>query len=237
MDKSKNQGAVPKRGLGLLTHDKRITRSISRALENQVAGSLFTQIDTGIGYPVVFIPVDLLNRCTARVFGQPEAQTNVRQEVSVTDRFSFESSDSTLSISRKIEKVLEMSDSEQGATVGDIPRRVPEVETSTYGGAVPRRAPGAEAAASGRTPSTLDEKIEHLTQVMEVMMQQNAQMPPGTSLAMAKIGIHPPPPVSYAEQKTLGREGWIRIPAFARRRLLAPPRPALGTSLGAKPSR
>lgn len=44
-------------GLGIFSN-RRVTRSVARALENEVVGSIFTQIDTGIPYPVDFVPTD-----------------------------------------------------------------------------------------------------------------------------------------------------------------------------------
>lgn len=59
-------------GLGLFSKDRQGTRSVARALEDQVVGSLFNQIDTGIQHPVDFIPRDLFNQCTNRIFGSTE---------------------------------------------------------------------------------------------------------------------------------------------------------------------
>lgn len=69
-------------GLGLFNTDRPVTRSVTRALENQVVGSLFNQIDTGIQYPVDFVPTDFFNRCAARIFGQIESETERQASVS-----------------------------------------------------------------------------------------------------------------------------------------------------------
>lgn len=47
MSEEENQGQAI-RGLGILSKDRPITHSISRALENQVVGSIFNQTDKAL---------------------------------------------------------------------------------------------------------------------------------------------------------------------------------------------
>lgn len=160
MEKSKDIEEVPRTGLGILPSNRPVTRSISRALENQVVGSLLTQIDTGIVYPVDFVPVDYLNRCTARIFGQPSNQAEQQQSLLLTDQINV--TDNSLSFSRKLERVLEMSEPTQGGVTSE----------GSIGGANPRE----EREATEAPVAPTADRIEQLGQMMTMMMQQNAVM-------------------------------------------------------------
>lgn len=142
-------------GLGLLNSNRRVTRSVARALENQVVGSLFTQIDTGISFPVDFVPTDYLNRCTARVFGTLGREVN-RPSVRITDEVAINRSDNSISFSRKLDEILEMSEEDQG--------NLPPSDSAV----------GAAKSAGGG-PSSSAVTVEQLSRMM-AMMAQNGDM-------------------------------------------------------------
>lgn len=76
--------------------------------ENQAAGSIFTQIDTRVLHSVDFMPVDLFNRCTARVLSTiPNGQqptvtfTPYNQNISTIDQ--------SVGFEDKLERPLQLS--------------------------------------------------------------------------------------------------------------------------------
>lgn len=108
---------IPERPFtGIISQDRRITRSVSRALDNQVVGSILNQIDTGIPRPVDFIPTDYLNRCTEVIFGRTSSGGN-DSVVRVTDEIIIGPNELSLSFSRKLERACNMSHEEGAAAV------------------------------------------------------------------------------------------------------------------------
>lgn len=91
-----------------------VTRSVSRALESQVVGSILNQIDTGIERPVDFLPVDYLNRCADLVFGRTSCDSDT---IRVIDEVIINPFESSISFSRKLDR-LNMSHGTEGVTAG-----------------------------------------------------------------------------------------------------------------------
>lgn len=92
----------------IIPANRRVTRSVSRALETQVVGSILNQIDTGIERPIDFVPTDYLNRCSDLVFGRNSGQ-GTSSFVRVINEFSIDTSDRSLSFIHKVKRVGEMS--------------------------------------------------------------------------------------------------------------------------------
>lgn len=118
---------------GIVPQDRRVTRSVTRALEAQVVGSILNQIDTGIERPIDFIPTDYLNRCADLVFGRaslPEVPT-----VRITDEVTVGSVDSSISYSRKIERLFDMSQGQENVNMPpqEPPGGVSNGDTSSGG--------------------------------------------------------------------------------------------------------
>lgn len=94
----------------VLPEDIVVTRSTSRSLENHLVGSILNQIDTGITQTVDFVPVDYLNRCADLVFGKSSESDPIR----VTDEVVINQLESSLSFSRKLEKINMPAENEGG---------------------------------------------------------------------------------------------------------------------------
>lgn len=68
----------------VLPEDRPFTRSRTRELENQVAGSIFTQIDTGIVKPIDFVLTDFFNMCANLVLGLNQVQAAASENLDLT---------------------------------------------------------------------------------------------------------------------------------------------------------
>lgn len=154
-------------GLGLFSADRPVTRSITRALENQVVGSLFNQIDTGIPRPVDFLPTDFFNRCTAKIFSTSDRDKPPQTNVSFTAEVTINTSNESVSFARKLDQLFEMSDSEQAGAVGG----------ADPAGSEQPGASGAEHAKAQRSDTTsFATSVEQLSRMMAMMAQQNDMM-------------------------------------------------------------
>ncbi|XP_036345433.1 uncharacterized protein LOC118754652 [Rhagoletis pomonella] len=160
MEEQDSEDRVVVAGLGLLDSNRRVTRSVARALENQVVGSIFTQIDTGIQHPVDFLPTDYLNRCAARIFGTSNQEVPQQPSVRVTNELFLNATDNSLTFSRKIEELFNMSEEEQ-QTGGSMPLN--------------DQGPGGSKSHSGG-PSSAAINVEQLSRMMAMMAQQNDMM-------------------------------------------------------------
>ncbi|XP_020713470.1 uncharacterized protein LOC110117789 [Ceratitis capitata] len=152
----------PAGGLRLFNSDRPITRSVTRALENQIVGFLFTQIDTGIPHPADFVPIDYFNRCSARIFrslGSVNNPSNSNDQVQQSEESCINS------FERKLKNLWEMSDEEQRDASGHD-----DQGTSVRRSAAERqKAPGSE-------PASTAPNVDQLSQLMAMMMQQQALM-------------------------------------------------------------
>lgn len=99
----------------IVSGERRVTRSIARALETQVVGSILNQIDTGIERPVDFVPTDYFSRCTNRIFGRP-AEPSTEPSFNIERETGRDTVGNSLNFSRKIEKLSEMSSDQQANT-------------------------------------------------------------------------------------------------------------------------
>ncbi|CAD7001584.1 unnamed protein product [Ceratitis capitata] len=153
-----SQNRVQVGGLNLLDTNRRVTRSVARALENQIVGSIFTQIDTGIQHPVDFVPTDYFNRCTAKIFGAAGKQTRP-SKIKIAEEISVSPAENSASFSQKIEELFEMSDESEAR--GSIP---PEEQQPG----------GSMSATCGQSSATIN--VEQLSRLMAMMAQQGDVM-------------------------------------------------------------
>lgn len=96
----------------IVPDNRRITRSITRALDAQVVGSILTQIDTGVERPIDFVPTDYLNRCADLIFGRTSEQLPIAS-VRITDDFCVNTYDNSINFSRKLENLSRLSEMSQ----------------------------------------------------------------------------------------------------------------------------
>ncbi|XP_017483019.1 PREDICTED: uncharacterized protein LOC108371909 [Rhagoletis zephyria] len=136
-----------------------------RLLNSNLVGSLFTQIDTGISYPVDFVPTDYFNRCTARVFATLRHEENSQSSVRITNEVAINSSNNTLSFSRKLDEILEMSEQDE--------LNMP-----------PSDAAAGSSKSAGGGPRSSEVNTEQLSRMM-AMMAQNSDM-----LAQCMTEVH-----------------------------------------------
>lgn len=99
----------------MLPEGVHVTQSRTRALENQIVGSILTQIDTGIEKVVNFVPTDYFNRCKDLVFGRRSTEAVKLSQPANWPCFNQENK--SLSFSRKLDRILDMSNGkkDQGA--------------------------------------------------------------------------------------------------------------------------
>lgn len=107
MDKSKGQSENPLSGI--ISQDRRVTRSVARALESQVVGSILTQIDTGIEKDIDFVPTDFLNRCANRIFGRLSGPATSSTPGNTIGSSTASGDESQLNFSQKLARVINMS--------------------------------------------------------------------------------------------------------------------------------
>lgn len=99
----------------VVSEDRRVTRSVTRSLQTQVVSSIFNRIDTGIERPIDFFSTDYLNRCTDLIFGRPSVNSSVK----VSSELAFDSGENSLTFSRKLETLANMS--EDQANTDEVP--------------------------------------------------------------------------------------------------------------------
>lgn len=87
--------------------DRRVTRSVARALDPQVVGSILTQIDTGISRSVDFVPTEYLNRCADLVLGRTTGN-GASSLVRITSELSVNESSNSMNFSQKLENIVSM---------------------------------------------------------------------------------------------------------------------------------
>lgn len=136
---------------GLVSQDRRQTRSVTRALETQSVASILTQIDTGIAQRTEIFPSNYLNRCTDLIFGRAQENEGA-PTIKATEEFIVEGQDNSLSFSGKLERLVNMSQDQ------------------------PNGASHSPTLSQGANTATATTSNDQLTQLMAILCQQSQMM-------------------------------------------------------------